>query len=385
MPVYKKGAVWYCVVERGRDPVTNKRKQQWVAGGPTKKGAQELLTRLNHERDTGTMLDANTMTTGAYLDHWLETVVKGKRRTTTYERYGVAVRKQLVPHIGKIALQKLTPLHLARMYGQLVASGLSASSIIMAHNVLHGALKQAVRWQMVARNVADAASPAVATPTGVVDIGALWTHEQTRHFLDVLRAERLRAFFVVEINTGMRRGEMIGLRWPAVDLARGEIDVREQRVKVKGGTQVQPPKTAKGRRSIVLSPDTAAILREYHAMQATEREQFGDRWACGDYVFTTARGNLLHPSTVDRLWRQLERKAGTPHMPFHHLRHLNATLLLDAGIHPKVVQERLGHSSITMTLDKYSHVSRDLQHAAALALDVTLGGAVGEEKSPLRG
>jgi len=238
MPVYKKGKIYYAVVERGRDPVTNKRIQQWVRSGPTKKGAQELLTRLNHERDTGTMLDANTMTTGAYLDHWLETVVKGKRRTTTYERYGAAIRNQLAPHIGTIGLQKLTPLHLSRMYGILIAAGLSASSITSAHNVIHGALKQAVRWQMVARNVADAARPAVSAPPTAVDIDSLWTHEQTRHFLAMLTGERLRAFFVVEINTGMRRGEMIGLRWPAVDLASGSAS--------RGACSSSPPRPLRG-------------------------------------------------------------------------------------------------------------------------------------------
>ena len=368
---FKRGGRWCVVVDLGRDPVTGKRKQRWVYAD-TKKEVEEEQTRLLRERDTGTSIDPSRQTVGEFLTHWLETIIKTKRRQTTYERYDVTIRNQLIPHIGSVRLQQLTPLHLSKMYSVLITSGLSASSITMAHNVLHGALKQALRWQLVLRNVATGSGPAVEAPDPAVNIAELWTHDETRHFLDILAGERLRAFFVVEINTGMRRGEMFGLRWSSVDLRRGDVLVREQRVKVKGGMAVQRPKTAQGRRSIVLSPDTLAILCEYRELQASEHERFGDRWEGEDFVFTSPQGKPLYPNYIDGLWRRLERRAGTSHMPFHNLRHLNATLLLDAGIHPKVVQERLGHSSITMTLDKYSHVSRDLQQSAASALDTTL-------------
>ncbi len=328
-----------------------------------------MLTRLQLERDTGSSLDPSRMTLAAFLAHWLESVIRVKRRQTTYERYEGIIRVQIVPHLGGVAIQKLTPLHLTRLYAALHRAGLSASTIGLAHTVLHSSLLQAYRWQMVARNVAESATPATEGIVRAINPEALWSDDQTRHFLAILKDEPLRAFFVLEINTGLRRGEIIGLRWPAVDLARGEIHIREQRVKVRGGMLVGSPKTASGRRSLVLSPDTAAVLRRYQETQAGERETFGTAWAGADYVFTSPRGKLLYPSYVDKLWRRTEARAGIPHMKFHNLRHLNATLLLNAGIHPKVVQERLGHSSITITLDRYSHVSRDLQGAAAAALD----------------
>ena len=370
--VRKRGNRWAVVVERGPDPITGKRRQKWVSGFATKKEAEQEKTRLLREIDTSTDLDPTRMTTGEYLAHWLETVAHRRVRPTTFERYERAARVHITPHIGNVPLVKLSPPHLAGLYTALGDAGLAANTLRNAHMVLHAALKSAVQWNMLPRNVADVEKP----PRGERPALTVWDAATTARFLESVRERRLEAFYQLAIATGMRRGELMGLRWQDVDLARGALSVRRALVKTKrGGVAFQAPKTAKGRRQISLSAKTVADLQAHRKRQLAERLALGDVWQDQDLVFPGPTGGPLAGETLEGDFRRAVAVAGVPRIRIHDLRHTSATLMLRQGVHPKIVSERLGHATVSITLDIYSHVLPDMQAEVANAIDAALAAA----------
>jgi len=232
------------------------------------------------------------------------------------------------------------------------------------HACLHKACKDAVRWGRIARNPLDAADPPRKSGDGSKEMKT-WDKEQLRNFLKAVSGERLYALWHTIAFTGMRRGEALGLRWVDVDLENGRLAVRRTLVPIKGDVVVSEPKTAKGRRVVALDPSTVEILKAQAARQLDEQGTWDEGWVESGLVFTAENGAALDPESVSRYWRQAVKKAMLPTIRLHDLRHTHATLALQAGIHPKVVSERLGHATVAITLDTYSHAIPALQEEAA--------------------
>lgn len=274
----------------------------------------------------------------------------------------------LIPSLGGIQLAQLRPEHLQKHYADRLKAGLSTGTVRYYHAVMHKALSTAVKWGLLARNVADA----LDVPRVRRAEMQTWDEVEVNHFLEAAKETPYHVLFYTAIFTGMRRSELLGLRWQEVDLIFGQISVTRGLHQLRnGGYVVTEPKSVKSRRTIALPPSLALLLQEHKAKQTFERKLLGGTLQETDLVF----GNLdkpLRPNTVTNAWRFLAIKAGVKVIRLHDSRHTHASLMLKQGIHPKIVQERLGHSSIEMTLDIYSHVTPGLQEAAAQKFDTLI-------------
>ncbi len=362
------------MVELGRDPATGKRRQKWHSGFVTKREAERKLSDLLTRLDRGEYVEPSKLTVSEYLtERWLP-AIRRRVRPSTFGSYERNVRGHIVRHVGHLPLQQLTGDALSAMYGALLdhgrrdGKGLSPRSVRYLHAIIRRALEDAVRWQLVPRNVADRADP----PRQTINREPLrtWTAEQLRAFLEHVREDRLYALWAALSSTGMRRGEALGLGWDHADLDAARLAVRRNLVAVRGrGSEREAawsePKTAKSRRSVALDPGTVEALRVHRMRQVEERMAWGPAWKDHGLVFSREDGSPLDPDWVSKRFERLVAVTGLPALRLHDLRHTHATLALQAGIHPKVVSERLGHSTIAITLDTYSHAIPAMQESAA--------------------
>ncbi len=330
--------------------------------GRTAAEVRELMTKALRERDLG-MLGASgsTPTTQRFLEDWLASV-KSSLRIRSYERYAGIIGKHLVPSIGRLKLDKLTPAHVQVLLDSKLSAGLAPRSVQSIRIVLGAALKQGVRWQMVPRNVAELVSgPRVQNREMQV-----LSPEQARAFLMACQGERLHALYLLALSTGLRRGELLALKWEDMDLDAGTLRVHRSLGRSSSqGIVIAEPKTTQGRRTVRLSSPIVAALRSHRRRQAERRLLEGSDWRDGNYLFTTGIGTPLDPRELGRDFRRMLAKAGLPSLRFHDLRHSAATIALSQGVHPKIVSEMLGHSRISLTLDVYSHSLPTLQAEAA--------------------
>lgn len=337
--------------------------------GKTWQEVAEKRDRAKNDLRQGTFVEPTKLTVGEWLDTWLDDYKKPRLRQLVWESYEVIVRCHLKPAIGSLPLKDLRPEHLQRLYNEKFASGLSPSTLKHIHLVIHGALQQALKNQLVVRNVSEATT----LPRGErKDIRALSPEEEDR-FLEVLGEDRLGPAFITLLGTGLRRGELLALRWQDVDLTEGVIHVRRDMVRTKQkGLVFQEPKTAKSRRSIPLPDDVVTALKSHKIRQAQEKLLAGPAYRDNGLVFCTEIGTPIEPRNFNRKFYQLRKKAGIEDVNLHALRHTYATRLLEKGVSLKVVQELLGHSKYDMTANVYSHVSPELKREAVAALNGTL-------------
>ncbi len=327
----------------------------------TEKEAIKKARQAINEKEQGTLATGRQRKLKSYLEEWLEEVHKPSIRSTTYIVHSMVMHKHIVPVIGHLYVQKLTPQHVQSLYTQKMGDEhLSPGSVRNIHLILHKAMANAVRWNLVSRNVCDLVSP----PRQVKHEMRTLDREQAQHLLNVAKGDRLEALLTLAITTGMRLGELAGLRWADVDLERGNLQIRNI-VSFRGKRYIEgEPKTAKGRRSIVLPSFVIDVLIEHKKEQEVLRQEMGTAWENRDLVFSNVLGGFLAESSLRYHFHKLLKSAGLPRMRFHDLRHSAATILLGMGVHPKVVQELLGHSSIAMTMDTYSHVLPSMQKEA---------------------
>jgi integrase len=366
--IRKRGSTYSYCIDLPPDPVTGKRRQKMKGGFRTKRECQAALNEAVMALQTGTYVAASRRTVRSFLlDEWLPDRAPPKLRATTYANYETQIRTHVLPALGSVELQRLSPAQLNAFYRALLADGrrdgqgLAPKTVKNIHAIVHRALRDAVRWGYVARNVADAVDP----PRGRSPEMRVWTPQQLRAFLAHVRTDRLYAVWLLVATTGMRRGELAGLRWVDVDLAAGRVSPRQPRVVVNYAVEVSEPKTAKGRRVLALDAVTVAALREHQARQAAERATVGAGWQDTGLVFTRPDGAPIHPDLISDWFERLARAAGLPKIRLHDVRHSYASAALAAGIPAKVVGERLGHATIQITLDTYSHVLPGLDAQAA--------------------
>ncbi|MDI3269345.1 MAG: site-specific integrase, partial [Bacillota bacterium] len=295
--------------------------------------------------------DPSRETLAQFLHRWMETVQKHQVRACTYEEYAKMIR--IAPTLGPIRLDKLQLAHLQALCATKLQQGLSANTVRIIHAILRKALAQGVKWGLLARNPAEAVDRPRIQRRDMPTLSV----EEVQAFLAAAKEDRLYALYVLAITTGMRQGELLGLRWEDVDLKAGRLYVRRQLVWLRyAEPALSEPKTAKGRRTVELPGLAVEALRQHRKQQAKERLLAGPAWQDWGLVFTTRLGTPIHPSNLrTRSFQPLLKKAGLPLIRFHDLRHTHASLLLAAGVHPKLVQERLGHATVGITLDVYSH------------------------------
>jgi integrase len=386
--VRKRGSTWTWYLFVDPDPVTGKRRQRSKGGFRTKKECQEALNDALATLRTGTFVEPSQRTLGSFLrGEWLPAMRPPRVRPSTWLSYQKSIERHLVPGLGHLPLQRLTPAQLTAYYRTLLEAGhrsgrggLAPKTVRNIHGTLHTALRDAVRWGYLARNVAATAD----LPKGMTPEMHVWSPEQLRTYLDHVRSDRLYAAWLLFATTGMRRGEVAGLRWADVDLDAGRVSPRRPRVVVNHQVLVSEPKTAKGRRSIALDPATVAALREHRRRQLEDRLAIGPRWQDSGLVFTWPDGRALHPERFSKWFEQHTRAAGLPKIRLHDVRHSYATAALAAGIPAKVVSERLGHANIAITMDTYSHVLPGLDaQAAGTVARLILGDADREPARPV--
>lgn len=354
------------VVELGKDPATGTRKQQWVTVKGSKKDAEKRLAELLHQLDTGSFIQPGHTTVAEFLERWLEEYARPNLTPRAYERYEIIARVHLIPELGNIPLTQLRPEHLQKHYTGKLNVGLSARTVKYHHTVIHVALQTALKWGLIARNVADS----VDVPREHQGEMQTWSEGELNQFLEATKVSQYYPLFYTALFTGMRRSELLALRWQDIDFIFSQIYVNRSLHHLRDGSYVfTQPKTARSRRTIALSASTILVLKNYHDNQAILYNLLGRPLTDDALVFSNAEGKPLRPNTVSRAWGKLAAKAGVKVIRFHDARHTHATLMLKQGIHPKIVQERLGHASIQITLDTYSHVSPGLQEAAAQRFD----------------
>jgi integrase len=364
---------WSIVIELPRDPITGKRRQQWHTVKGTKRDAEKTLREIQYSLDKGTYVKPNQITVGEWLTSWLQNYVFMNTSPRTLESYSEIVNKHLIPALGMVKLSQLEPQQVQSYYAKMLTKGrtdgkggLSARSVIYHHRILSKSLSYAVKMGVTVRNIADAVDPPRAARVTMRTLSAI----EVNQFLDAARENSHYVFFSTLLFTGLRRGELLALKWRNLDLGKGTLNVVETAYQLRNGEYIlKEPKTANSRRSVTLPQSLIELLKGYRADQELYRIQLGVSLNTDDFVFSNPDGSPLSPGSITLAFRRIIKKAGLRHIRVHDLRHTHATLMLSAGVHPKVVSERLGHASISITLDIYSHVLPGLQEAAAEKFD----------------
>lgn len=367
---------WTVQIQAGTRP---NGKPRWVTKSFDKeRDARQFLNQELHRRDRGELVEPSRVHLGEYLDRWLESVVRMRVRPSTHESYRWLLEAYARPALGTRPLASVSSIDLQELYGMLSSQGKSARTIRYLNAVLKSAFRQARKWRMI-----------VADPTEDVELPrqqrpelTVLTQEQAGRFLDAITGARFEALFKLALATGMRPSEYLALRWADFDVAKAQVSVRRSVQPLRGGGwQFHEPKTRSSRRTVPIPSEVVNALRTHRARQAEERLRAGPAWTRSDLIFTTPIGTPVDRSNLlKQHFQPALRKAGLPSsVRLYDLRHSCATLLLAAGVHPKVASERLGHSSVIMTLDTYSHVLPDMQREATAKLGEILFGSVDGE------
>jgi integrase len=368
MPVRKRPKEsWEIYLDIGLDPVTGKRLRHYETIKGSKKLAKQRLAELEVSIEKGSYIKPKRITLAEWLSNWLNGYVTTNCGIRTAQSYQSEVRRHLIPALGAIPLTQLQPQQLQNYYAHALSQGrvdgkggLSARTVQYHHRILFEALSHAVKTGLLDRNVAEVVDP----PRPEHKSMATLAPEDVPRFLKVARDTPYYLLFYTALYTGMRLGELLGLRWCDVDLDMAFLSVVQALYKRSGVCNMVKPKSSHSRRRIALSPSLVLLLREYKAEQQTKRILLGKLPADSDLVFSHLHGKPLDPGVVSHTFATVLKKASLPHIRFHDLRHSHATLLLKAGVHPKIVSERLGHANIGITLDTYSHVLPGLQEKA---------------------
>ncbi len=351
----KRDGVFLVSIFLGRD-ANGKRRYVAKQVNGTKKDAQTHLNNALREVDSGTFVEPTLLTVNTYLDRWLETAARPRVSRRTADGYAALLKRYVREPLGQRRLDKLQPLDIQKVYGEIQARGLSARIVRHTHSALHNALKQAVKWGILSRNPSDL----VELPKVPHKERRVLSPTEAADFLNAADALPHGLIFEVALLSGMRPEEYLALQWSDVCLTRGTAQVNRALVRHKGSWTFEEPKTARSRRTIYLPASLLRKLAAHKRTQAVARLKAGATWHTHDLVFCSEQGTPHSiPNLTYRYFRPILEKAELPRIRLYDLRHSCATLLLSENEHPKVVSERLGHASVTLTLDTYSHRSAD--------------------------
>ena len=323
------------------------------------------------DADRGLTFDASNQTVTGYITRWLEDFAKATLAPRTYHNYKLQIREHIVPAFGMMKLSKLDTPNIQALYTAKLRDGLKPSSVKYIHAVLHCALKKAVELRLIPRNPAASARPPKIRQEEITPLDA----QQARLLLEAAKDDRFECLYILSLTCGLRMGESLGLKWSDIDLDAGTLRVHRQvqRIRDGGGLVFSEPKNA-SRRTIDLPQRAVEALRSYRKRQLEEQLRAGGKWQDNGLVFASRKGTPLDAQNiVNRYFKPLLRHTGLPDIRWHDLRHTCATLLLGRGVHPKMVQHLMGHASIQLTLDRYSHWIPSMGRATAEGMDEALG------------
>ena len=337
----------------------------------TKRAASRWLAETRARAEHGILPADDKLTMGQYLEQWYASH-GATVRITTRVKYRELLDRHILPHLSRLVLARLQPGQIAAFYAERQAAGLGAPTVNLCHTLIRQALQRAVEWGLIPRNPADLVKPPRYKAAPMHPL----TPDQAGRLLNAVRGHRFEPFYHVCLLAGLRMGEALGVRWSDLDWQAGAVHVMQQVVYVpRSGLTISEVKTASGRRTVPLPAPTLAVLRAHKDRQTFQRQQAGEAWQDHDLVCTTGVGAPLCPSDVRRDWLALRKQLGVSRTRLHDLRHSYATMLLTAGVHPRVAQERLGHASISITLGTYSHVMPAMHADATTRLTELVFGA----------
>lgn len=376
----RTSTTWYVVIELGRDE-KGRRRQKWHGGFRTRKEAEAARAKIVNEVNTGVYALPSKLTLAEWINEsWLATV-KMQIKPSTLDGYARMLRLHVIPTLGHRPLHQLTPPLLNNLYTQLMeggnrrgsaTAGLNAKTVRHIHTTLHKVLADAVDAGLISTNVADRAKPPRPRAAAPAEL-RFWDAEQLGRFLAYVEGTRLQTAWHLAAMTGMRRGEVLGLRWQDIDLEVGRLAVRHTLVSVGYVISESTPKTHQAR-TIDLDPGTVTQLRCHQKVQANEREAWGPSYQASDLVFRREDGSALHPDLFSQAFEGEVRRSKLPRIRLHDLRHSHATIALRAGVPVKVISERLGHEHPAFTMKQYAHVIPGMQaEAAHLIASIVMG------------
>lgn len=364
-----KSGKWEVEVYLGINPSTGKPKYE-SQRFKRKRDAKKWARDKEINRDMGIIVNAGNYTVETYLKEWIEDH-KDNISPTTYDGYNMIINVHLIPALGKLKLDELKPIHIKSYFNHKKKKGrsdgkkggLSQKTLLQHYRILSKALKEAVKVELLKRNPANA----VSSPKPKKKVVQAMNELQVKKLLKIAKKENEWTYNLIymAVKTGMRRGELLGLRWEDVDLNKKQLNIRNTLVISENGPIFKEPKTSSSIRPIEITDEELSLLKSIQKEQHKKKIFLGENY-CKKYnlVFSKDNGKRFYPDTASNRFKRIAKKAGLKKFHLHTLRHTHATFLLKAGVHPKIVQERLGHSSITQTLDTYSHVIPSMQKEA---------------------
>ncbi|MCY6958828.1 tyrosine-type recombinase/integrase [Clostridium brassicae] len=352
--VRKEGSTWSYFVYVGIDE-NNKKKYKRKRGFKTKKECEAALAETITQIEKGTILANDKMTTKEYMQYWMETYPKNNCSPSTYKRYEFFIR-DITKYIGKYKLSKLNPMIIQKFYEKLISDRkISNNTVIKTHRMLHLSLKHAQQWQLIHTNPCDLVTPPKSTKKEM----KYWQPDEINFYLETIdKTEFLYAPILLAIHTGLRVGELCALKWEDIDFINGTMRVNKTLQRINGKLSLKEPKTKNSSRIVTLLNTTITFLNGLKKEALQRKLKYGINL---DYVLCWADGRPIDPHYISQHFPKLLEKYNLPKIRFHDLRHTHATLLLKLGTNPKVISERLGHSTVSFTLDTYSHVNTDMQ------------------------
>lgn len=356
--IVQKGNKYYIIVDIYDDK--GKRKRKWISGFDKKSEAQLALPRILTEIQDGKFIDTDNITVRDYLKLFLQDYAKPNLAATTYDKYYYASKK-ISKIIGNMKLQKLKPIHVQNMMNKLNGQDIKPSTIQSYFRMFSTALNQAIKWQIILNNPCLAISP----PRQEKEKLKVLNPEQIQILIESSKEHAIYPVIMLGLMCGMRRGEILGLTWDNVDLVSGKIYIQSNMVQAGKEIIVKETKTSTGTRSVDISSKLIQFLKSLKKQQIENKLLFGEKYIDNNFVCKWMDGNTFRPDYIPSAFKKILIKAELPQIRFHDLRHTHASMLLLAGENPKVVQERLGHSSIKITLDTYSHLIPTMQKSAA--------------------
>jgi integrase len=364
---------WKLKFDVGTD-IGGKRQIRYHSFKGTKREAQAELTRLIASANTGTYVDPDRATVSEFLMRWERDWAPLHVSPKTLERYSGLISKQIVPHIGPIPIQKLRPAHLSELYAKIVQSGLAPRTAGHAHRLLHRAFGIAVQWGVLPQNIVDNVSPPRVASTEI----EIMREDDIRVVLEKLRGRTMYPIASLALATGMRRGELLALRWQDVDLDGGKLRVEQSLEQTKAGMRFKSPKTKNGRRTISLPTTTVSELRDHWKAQQEFRLWCGVGRSPDDaLVFPAPDDRPRSPNGLTKEWRLAMKAVGLDRVTFHALRHTHASSLIAAGLDVLTISRRLGHGSPAITLGVYGHMFANTDDRAAQAIDALFARVFG--------
>lgn len=368
----KKGYTWSFTIELGRDLSTGKRKQITRRGFNSKKEAELAAHQMTIDVENETFVNEKNVLFKDFIIDYLQIIAEPAVKASTYRGYKSAVEKRLIPKFGHMKIKNLAPKMVSSYYNELLKEGLTEEFIQYIHSILKNASKTAIDWKYIKNDFMNN----VKAPRRKKKNVETWSIDECNTFLNRMRGQKDHIFilYYLAIYTGMRRGELLGLKWKDIDFEKKRIFVQHSLYYISGqGLVIQTPKTNSGNRNISITDEMIGELQSYKIKKQEQLLKVGLKLIEDHFVVSAFGGEPVNPNTIHKQFLYDIKLAGMKRIRFHDLRHTHATIMLEIGENSKVVSERLGHSNVTITLDKYSHVTPNIQDSSAENFSKALG------------